>query len=320
MTTHPHRRWKQVAKRVAFAVFFVLVAVLLVRAAAGIDWHEVFAALRALDARTFARALGLTAASFLVYTGYELAARRYAGHDVPTRRVMAIAVVAYAFALNVGALVGGAGFRLRMYAREGVPLGRITRVIGFCVATSWIGYLALAGALFASGAVLPPPGLHLPGFATGTGFRVLGWVMLAAALAYLMLCRATHGRVYHLRGHHFRFPDVRMALLQMGMGAANWALMGQVVATFLPHSGDAAVLGALLLAAVATAVAHIPAGLGVLEAIFIALLGHTTSTPLIIAALLAYRACYYLAPLAVATVLFFFMELSGRRARPHALP
>jgi uncharacterized membrane protein YbhN (UPF0104 family) len=126
--------------------------------------------------------------------------------------------------------------------------------------------------------------------------------------------------VYHLRGHHFRFPDVRMALLQMGMGAANWALMGQVVATFLPHSGDAAVLGALLLAAVATAVAHIPAGLGVLEAIFIALLGHTTSTPLIIAALLAYRACYYLAPLAVATVLFFFMELSGRRARPHALP
>jgi uncharacterized membrane protein YbhN (UPF0104 family) len=39
--------------------------------------------------------------------------------DVPTPRVMAIGIVAYAFALNIGAVVGGAGFRLRMYTREG---------------------------------------------------------------------------------------------------------------------------------------------------------------------------------------------------------
>jgi uncharacterized membrane protein YbhN (UPF0104 family) len=309
-----------VAKRVGFVAFLALVAVLLVRAARAIEWQDVFAALRTLDPRTLALALALSATSYFLYTGYELAARRYAGHDVPTRRVIAIGFVVYAFSLNIGALVGGAGFRLRMYGREGVPIGRITRVIAFCVTTNWIGYIALAGALFAAGAIPLPPTLHLPGFASGSGLRVIGIAMLLAAAAYVACCALTHGRVYHVRGHHFRFPSLRLSLLQIAMAATNWALMGMVIACFLPRTGDAAIIGALLFASVATALAHIPSGIGVLEAVFVALLGHTIPTPQIIAALLAYRACYYLAPLAVATAVFFVMELSGRRARFRALP
>jgi uncharacterized membrane protein YbhN (UPF0104 family) len=87
-----------------------------------------------------------------------------------------------------------------------------------------------------------------------------------------------------------------------------------VVATFLPQAGYAAVLTALLLASVATALVHIPSGIGVLEAVFIAMLGHAVPAPRLIAALLAYRACYYLAPLAGATLGFVVMELRGRRA------
>jgi uncharacterized membrane protein YbhN (UPF0104 family) len=319
VTAHPHRPWVRRAKHVAFALFLVVVAVLLVRAARSIAWQEVWAALHHLDATTLATALLLTAASYLLYTGYDVAARAYAGHHVATRKVMAIAFVAYAFALNIGALVGGAGFRLRMYGREGVPLGRITRVIVFCVATNWIGYIVLAGALFASGAIVPPPGFALRGLGTVTGLRLLGVAMLLAGVAYVIACKATHGRIFHVRGHHFRFPTVRLALLQIAMAATNWALMGAIVARFLPRTGDAAVLAALLLASVATAVAHIPAGIGVLEAVFIALLGHGTPKPELVAALLAYRACYYLVPLVVATIAFAMHELGGRPARPHAL-
>jgi uncharacterized membrane protein YbhN (UPF0104 family) len=299
------------AKRIAFAGFLCAAGYLLVRAAQSVDWHAVFDALRALDAATLAGAFALTAASYLLYTGYDLAARGYAHHHVRTPRVMAIAFVAYAFALNIGALVGGAGFRLRMYAREGVALAAITRVIAFCVATNWIGYVVLAGALFASGAVVPSASfpLHVAGLGMAAGMRVIGLVLLAVAVAYLIACRVTHGRIFHVRGHHFRLPSVRLALLQIAMAATNWTLMGLVVARFLPHVGEAVVLGALLLAAVATAVAHIPAGIGVLEAVFIAALGHRVPAAQIIAALLAYRACYYLAPLAVATVVYAGLEL-----------
>jgi uncharacterized membrane protein YbhN (UPF0104 family) len=313
--THAHRHpWWQRTKRVAFVVFLCAVAWLLVRAARNVDWDEVVAVLRALDAATIASALGLTAASYLLYTCYDLAARRYAGHDVPTPRVMTISFIAYAFALNIGALVGGAGFRLRMYAREGVPLGRITRVIGFCVATNWIGYVLLGGVLFAIGAVLPPPNFPLRAFGLGSGvaLRVIGVILLGVAIAYFIACHVTHGRVFHVRGHHFRFPSPRMALLQFAMAAANWTLMGLIVARFLPRTGDLLVIGTLLLAAVATAVAHVPAGLGVLEAVFIAMLGHRVPAPHLIGALLAYRACYYLVPLALATAAYAWLELAAR--------
>jgi uncharacterized membrane protein YbhN (UPF0104 family) len=313
MTRVRHPMWRRL-RHVAFAAFLVLVAVLLVRAARGIAWHEVWAVLRALQPSTLALGLGLTAASYLVYGGYDLAGRAYAVHALPARRVLAIAAVAYAFALNIGALIGGAGFRLRMYAHEGVPLGKVTRVIVFAAATNWIGYLVLAGALLASGRVSLPPALAVHGLEDATVLRALGGVMLALGVGYLVACRATHGRIFHVRGHHFRFPSVRLALLQIALSVLNWSLMGAVVHTFLPQAGYAAVLTALLLASVATAMVHIPSGIGVLEAVFIAMLGHVVPAPRLIAALLAYRACYYLVPLACATLGFAVMELRGRRA------
>jgi uncharacterized membrane protein YbhN (UPF0104 family) len=316
--THARPWWRR-TKRIAFAVFLCAVAWLLVRAARTIDWREVVAVLRSLDATTICAALALTAASYLLYTGYDLAARRYAGHDVPTARVMAISFVAYAFALNIGALVGGAGFRLRMYAREGVALGRITRVIGFCVATNWLGYVLLAGVLFVMGAVVPPPDFPLKAFGLGTGaaMRAIGVVLLVAALAYLVCCHMSHGRVFHLRGHHFRFPSPRLALLQFAMAATNWALMGLVVSRFIPRTGELVIIGTLLLAAVASALAHVPAGIGVLEAVFIGMLGHSVPAPQLIGALLAYRACYYLVPLAIAVMAYAWLEVG---ARPNSTP
>ena len=320
MTAHVRHPWLKRAKHLFFAVFLVAVVVLLVRAAQSIDWSAVWSALRAYDATTIALGLALAAASYFLYTGYDVAARSYAGHHVPVRKVMLISLIAYAFALNIGALVGGTGFRFRMYLREGEPVGRIARVVAFCVATNWIGYTALGGVLFASGAVHWPPEIRIGGWiGSGIGLQLLGYAMIAAIFLYLLACHVTHGRVFHVRGHHFRLPSPKLALLQIALAAGNWMLMGLVVATFLPQPGEALVLAALLLGAIAAGLAHIPAGLGVLEAVYIGLLGHVVPEEQIIAALLAYRFCYYLVPLLVATLTFAVLELSGRPARGRAL-
>jgi len=55
-------------------------------------------------------------------------------------------------------------------------------------------------------------------------------------------------------------------------------------------------------------ITHVPAGLGVLEAVFVALLGGQASQAELIAALLAYRALYYLVPLGVAALVLFRLE------------
>jgi uncharacterized membrane protein YbhN (UPF0104 family) len=74
------------------------------------------------------------------------------------------------------------------------------------------------------------------------------------------------------------------------------------------------VLGVLLISCVAGVVAHIPAGLGVLEAVFLPCSGQLGQGTLI-AALLGYRTLYYLIPLLLAVVTYLFLE---KRARPCA--
>ena len=73
------------------------------------------------------------------------------------------------------------------------------------------------------------------------------------------------------------------------------------------------VLATLLLSAVASAMVHIPAGIGVLEAVFVAVLGGLAPEPQLLAALLAYRAVYYLFPLLLA--LAFYAAFEARRGK-----
>jgi uncharacterized membrane protein YbhN (UPF0104 family) len=66
---------------------------------------------------------------------------------------------------------------------------------------------------------------------------------------------------------------------------------------------------------VAGVITHVPAGLGVLEAVFVALLAHQLPQSRLLAALLAYRAIYYLLPLAIATVAYALTEVRAKRLR-----
>lgn len=300
------RRWR----RVLFLAFLAVVAWLLVRYARTVDWDEVRAALAAYDASILALAVVLTLGSYLLYSCYDLAARVYAHHHLPTPRVMAIAMVSYTFSLNVGALVGGAGFRYRLYSHAGLGIGTIGRIVAFSVSTNWLGYLLLAGGLFAARQLETPPAWGLSG-------RLQPWIgatMLLAVAAYLVACHRSHGRVFHIRGHHFRLPSLPLAALQLLLAASNWSLMAWLLHALMPGQIDyATVLGTLLLAAVASAIAHIPAGIGVLEAVFIAMLGYRIDPPELLAALLAYRACYYLAPLPLAIAGYAVLEARSRR-------
>jgi uncharacterized membrane protein YbhN (UPF0104 family) len=90
------------------------------------------------------------------------------------------------------------------------------------------------------------------------------------------------------------------------MGGVVWLLLQQKV----PYPEVVAVL---LVGAVAGVITHVPAGLGVLETVFVALLSHRLPQGEILAALIGYRVLYYLAPLAIATVAYLVMELRARR-------
>src|SRR3546814_3851721 len=59
------------------------------------------------------------AASYAIYACFDWFARIYTP-QVPKLRQFEIALVSYAFNLNLGALIGSVGFRYRLYSRSGV--------------------------------------------------------------------------------------------------------------------------------------------------------------------------------------------------------
>ena len=68
------------------------------------------------------------------------------------------------------------------------------------------------------------------------------------------------------------------------------------------------VLGVLFLGVAATIVVRVPAGIGPLDAVFLALLTRQLPHTEVIAALLAYRAVYYLVPLVLALPGYLLIE------------
>jgi uncharacterized membrane protein YbhN (UPF0104 family) len=263
--------WWPWARRAAVWGFFALIAWLLVTQARTIDWAEVLDAIRALPATTLLSAGALVVCSFALYSTYDLLGRHLTKHPLGAGTVMGVTFISYAFNLNLGSLVGGVAFRYRLYSRLGLGNQTITRVLGFSMLTNWLGYLVVAGAAFCFWPLALPPSWKIgnEGLARPRG------VLLAVALAYLVLCATAKGRVWRVRGHAFKTPSLPMALLQLAMSCANWSLMGGVIWFLLQGQvGYVHVLAVLLVAAVAGVVTHVPAGLGVLEAVFVALLAH----------------------------------------------
>ena len=302
--------WPWLTRGVALA-FFLVVAALIVRQARTVDWPAVLQALRDLPAGALVAAGALAALSHFTYGTFDWVGRHCSGHRLSRGTTLGIAMTSYPFTLNLGSLIGGVGVRYRLYARRGVDVGTIGQVVGTSVLTNWVGYLLLAAVL---------PWLWQPPAVAGWTAERWQWQLGGLALgclpvAYVVLCALRAGRALTVRGHAFPLPQWRVALWQVAVSAANWMLMGAALWTVLQGQvAYPAALATVLLGAVAGLVLRVPAGLGVLEAVGVALLAtQTLGQEEVLAALLAYRALYYFGPLVLAAIAFGVAELRWRQ-------
>jgi uncharacterized membrane protein YbhN (UPF0104 family) len=283
----------------------VVVLGLLLSHAHKVDWAGAWQALKRYPPLLLLGVLALATASHALYGCFDLIGRRHTRHALPAWRTWAIAVTSYAFNLNLGALVGGVAMRARLYARAGLDEATVAQIVGLSLATNWLGYGLLAGGLFAAGAITPPEEAHLGALT----FRALGVLMVLLAVGYVLACAFWQGREWKVRGRRLRLPSARIALLQLGLSTANWALMGS--AMYLLLGGQvpyATTLGVLMAASIVGVVTPIPAGLGVLEAVYLALLSGSVRQSALMGAVLAYRALYYLVPLGGGLLLYAALE------------
>jgi hypothetical protein len=286
------------------------VAYLLVLLAREVKWEEVIAAIRRRPPQELASAAVLAACSFALYSCFDLLGRRYTGHRLPVRLVMTVNFISYVFNLNLGSLVGGVAFRYRLYSRLGLGLDVITRVVSISMLTNWLGYVLLAGITFWWWPIAPPPAWDF----NRTVLRAVGMALFAAAVAYVLLCALARRRTWIVRGHEITLPSFRLALLQLAMSSVNWLFIAGTLYMLLQQKiAFLLVLEVLLAAAIAGVITHVPAGLGVLEAVFVALLSHHVPASELLAGLLTFRALYYLAPLLLAALLYLMVEVRAKQ-------
>jgi len=134
---------------------------------------------------------------------------------------------------------------------------------------------------------------------------------------YVWFCAYAKRRHMTVKGQKLVLPSFKFAVAQMVISSANWMAMGAIIWLLLGEDVNYFfVLGVLLVSSIAGVIVHIPAGIGVLEAVFIALLaGEHTSQGTIIAALLAYRMLYYFLPLLLALVCYLMLESRAKKLR-----
>jgi len=304
------RPWWPLATRLFTLVICVAVLGLVWMQARQMDWDAVLKAMRAYDAGTLALAAAFSLASYLTYSSFDAIGVHQLRLPVAWWRAAGIGFVSYAFNLNLGSLIGGVAMRYRLYAQAGAGLDGTTQVLALSMITNWLGHLFVGGLVFVLAPIALPAAWHLG----SNGLRLVGVGMLLPVLAYVLACSFSRRREWTWRTHTLRLPSWRFALLQLAVSSANWLLIAAILYTAMqgriPYT---AALSALFIAAVAGVIVHVPAGLGVLEAVFVMLLSSRMPKAELLAALLAYRAIYYLLPLAVAGAVFFVLD---RRRRP----
>ena len=297
-------------KRILTVGFFLAIAYLLYDRATTIEWQKVLETLKNTRVTTLLIGFGLGFLCYSAYAAYDLFGRYLLHLRIGAFATWLGAWISYACNLNLGALIGSVALRYRLYSRLGVRSSDVTRILGITVSSNWLGYFLLAGGLFVSGTVDPPQSWMVNKWA----LQGIGAVFLLIVGVYLYLCFFAEQREYNLWNHSFTLAPVKIVLLQFGLACIHWTLMASVIYQFMPESlSFPTVYAVLLVSSVAGALSHVPGGLGVLEAVFVALLVGEVPGHELIAGVFAYRCVFYLAPLLLSLPAYIVFETYFRK-------
>lgn len=297
-----HRRAIEIA---AVLVMIVLAFTALDTLTHQMRYSQVRAAFHALEPGRVALCLLLTAASYLALTFYDVLALRTIGRPLRWRTAALASFASYTLSHNLGlSLLTGGSARYRIYVGAGLDGPDVAKVVMLAAGNFWAGVLAVAGAamivhrgdLDLHMVVLGPLATHLTGAAV---LALLGGLAVAAVRAKRLA----------LPGIRLPLPSAAGITAQLGVGVIDIACAAAALFMLLPGAEPSQLpifVLAYALGIVVALVAHVPGGLGVFEAVVLAVApGDRTQ---LFAALIAYRLIYYLLPLAVAALLLAWRE------------
>ncbi len=275
------------------------------------NWREFRSSLQEIPSSRVGWAVLLAGLDYAILIGNDWLASRVVGRRVPLARLAMGSVAGYAASHNLGAAFGGTPGRYRFYSSWGVPPPEIAIWIAmlslsFAVGTAMAGGVACLVHPTATSEAIP----WLP-----VNPRWLGAVLVALPVCYVAACARVRSPV-RIRNWTIHLPSPRLALVQVAVGSADLCCAAGILYVLLPADaaiGYPAFVTVYLLAIVAAVCSHVPGGVGVFDLLMIKLLDVGDPHDLL-AAIMVYRAIFYLLPLAVGIVFFAVHEVQMRRA------
>jgi uncharacterized membrane protein YbhN (UPF0104 family) len=302
----------------ATGIIFCAAMVVLYRQFEGVRTQDVVAQLASLPVSRIAAALGLTAASYLLLTGYDFLALRYIGRRLRFRHLLFVSFTAFAFSNNLGVqLLSGGSLRYRIYSRFGLGAVEIGEIVLFCTVSYALGVVTVSGllALFHGGAIALL--LSLPKRAIFYG----GLALIAIVVAYVAAAGLWR-RPLALGGYRLRPPSLVLAVAQIALASLDAALAAAVLYVLLPADLNLAFvtyLGVYVIGATAGVLSLVPGGLGVFEtAVMILMVPPSKAGTL--GVFLVYRLIYFIVPLVIAMVLLAAHEVRRQSKSPMSAP
>ena len=234
--------------------------------------------------------------------------------------------VTYALSHNIGvSVLSGGMVRLRAYTAKGLSTAEVAVLVALCSFTFAYGTIMLIGFV-----LVGEPEILAP-MADAFGWREIGrGATMALGGILLGLC------ALYVLGSWLNFPPLkiagfelvypRMPIVARQLVAAPMELVGAAGIIYFALPADAnvsfmVVAGAFLLSFSAGLLSQVPGGVGVMEAVVIAILPDVAPTA-VFAALLIWRLFYLIIPLIISLPIVLMFERSqlGRATKNVELP
>ena len=297
--------------------FFAVAAYAIYLQLSKYDFEDIKTALFSIPRKNLIYAGIASLCGYVALSSYDFLATKYIGKKLAPWKWIFAGVIGFSISNNAGhAIVSGGAIRYRLYTRWRFHASEIVRMVTFsgftdlvaCFFLIIVGYIITPNHAFGEGGVSK----------TVTTLTAIGsfiglMVYLGASLFYK--------KPIVIKGMDFTMPDIKMALAQIIIGAADILTMSAVLyftlTAFVEIKFDV-FIGVFIIAQVLGVFSQVPGGLGIFESLFMYILpGGDEKAAAVFGALIAYRIIYYLLPLIVSGIMLLSYEgfLRYRRNR-----
>jgi phosphatidylglycerol lysyltransferase len=265
--------------------------------------------LRSLPPWRVAGSIVFSILGYFALIGHDVLGLSHLRKKVALHRTALAGFVTYAFSNSapVSFAVAGA-IRFRFYSRWGLHHDDTSHLVGLSLSTYALGMLASCAITLTVGAFPLPGFVHLPLLRTTMPLGIFAGLLLIGYIAWT----AARGKALGATHTEELGPTLGFTASQLGVSLADWGLSAAALWVLVVHQHPLhffTFFGVFMLGQIVSLIAHMPGGLGVLDAVIIwGLKAAGIPGPATLAALFGYRVIYYLVPLLLATGLWFYFE------------